>query len=454
MKSILLLFLTVILPFYSCSQSEGALKNDKQTYAVFKSMVFGKEEEKEAAVKLLHKHWKAEYVAPLLEIIRLSADNNLTSAVMKLLHSKIGKDKIPNFYDGMHYLWSQPASYADYYFNFKADLYKNIDPLFQQYFENREEQSKIRLDEVLWGGVLQDGIPPLRFPKMISAQEADYLDDDNIVYGFAINGVVRAYPKRILAWHEFFVDTFGDIDIAGVFCTLCGTVIAYDMTHNGIRHDLGTSGFLYRSNKLMYDKATQSLWNTIEGKPVIGPLTKDAIVLETHPVVTTTWGEWKTLHPYTEVLSLETGHKRNYDEGHAYNAYFSTDELMFPVPKIDTRLLNKDEVFVIRIDSYELDPKAFSRKFLVKNSIVSEEISEIGIVILTDDSGASRAYESKKIVFKEMYERKLFDEAKNKWIIQEDYLINDQGDKLKRLPAHNIFWFAWYNAYPNTKLVK
>ena len=148
------------------------------------------------------------------------------------------------------------------------------------------------------------------------------------------NGDVRAYPKRILAWHELFTDEVGRVPVAGVYCTLCGTVILFETEHDGVRHELGTSGFLYRSNKLMYDRATQSLWSTFGGRPVIGPLAMEDIRLEVRSVVTTTWGEWRRRHPTTKVLSLNTGHRRDYSEGAAYREYFSTDELMFNVPKL------------------------------------------------------------------------------------------------------------------------
>ncbi|MEP1140266.1 MAG: DUF3179 domain-containing (seleno)protein [Balneola sp.] len=138
----------------------------------------------------------------------------------------------------------------------------------------------MRLDEIRWGGVRQDGIPPLRDPKMISAKEADYLGDKDVVFGIEVNGDVRAYPKRILAWHEMFVDEVGGEKLAGVYCTLCGTAILFKTEHEGVNHEIGTSGFLYRSNKLMYDKATQSLWNTLQGKPVVGPLVGKGIRLE------------------------------------------------------------------------------------------------------------------------------------------------------------------------------
>ena len=78
---------------------------------------------------------------------------------------------------------------------------------------------------------------------MIPAEQANYLEDDNIVFGIAVNGDIRAYPKRILAWHEMFVDNVGGINVAGVYCTLCGTVILYETEFNGTNHALGTSGF-------------------------------------------------------------------------------------------------------------------------------------------------------------------------------------------------------------------
>ena len=96
---------------------------------------------------------------------------------------------------------------------------------FAGYFSSDDPKAKIRLDEIRWGGVRQDGIPPLRSPKMINANEAKYLNDDNIVFGLEVNGDSRAYPKRIMAWHEMFVDKVGDTPVAGVYCTLCGSMI-------------------------------------------------------------------------------------------------------------------------------------------------------------------------------------------------------------------------------------
>lgn len=110
------------------------------------------------------------------------------------------------------------------YAEFKARLYEPIDPRFREYFERRP-RSLIRLDEIRWGGVRRDGIPPLKNPAMLAASEAGWLQDGDVVFGMAINGDVRAYPKRILAWHEMFKDRIGGRELAGVYCTLCGALI-------------------------------------------------------------------------------------------------------------------------------------------------------------------------------------------------------------------------------------
>ena len=98
----------------------------------------------------------------------------------------------------------------------------------------------------------------------------------------------------------------------------------------------------------MYDHATKSMWSTLNGSPVIGQLVGKKIKLKSLYVVTTTWKEWRQLHPKTKVLALETGYQRNYDEGAAYRDYFATDKLMFNVPKTDHRLANKAEVLALR----------------------------------------------------------------------------------------------------------
>ena len=177
-------------------------------------------------------------------------------------------------------------------------------------------------------------------------------------------------------------------------------MVLYETQQNGVAHELGTSGFLYRSNKLMYDKATQSLWSTLSGEPVVGPLVGKGIALDRRSVVTTTWGDWKKRHPKTTVLSLKTGYERDYAEGAAYKSYFATDEIMFKVPKVDKRLPNKREVVALR--NKEPDSAvAIDTEFLKKNPLFTTKVGSDDVLIVTTRKGESRVYQTSGQVFKD-----------------------------------------------------
>ena len=154
------------------------------------------------------------------------------------------------------------------------------------------------------------------------------------------------------------------------------------------------------------------------------------------------------------MLSLETGHKRNYDEGVAYNEYFATDELMFPVPQIDTRLDNKARVFIPRIDGYKEDPIAISVGYLKKKKIHQDKIGNQEFLVITSHRGASSMYEVNGQEFKSYKKGVLKDVDGNVWEVKEDKLVGPKGEQLLRLPAHESFWFAWYNTYASTRLIK
>ena len=318
------------------------------------------------ALNEIGKNWQDSYTTMVLESLTFVRNSNHYGELFNFLREHTGKDF--GYDSNAWYEWAWSLDYKPHpdYADFKSTLYGLVDDSFAGYF-SKDLQSIIRLDEVRWGGVKQDGIPPLRQPQMIIAKDASYLEDSDVIFGIEINGDVRAYPKRILAWHEMFVDKVGSKSIAGVYCTLCGTVIIYDTVVDGKNYEVGTSGFLYRSNKLMYDKATQSLWSTFQGQPVIGPLAGKGIKLPHRYVVTTTWGEWKRRHPGSKVLSRNTGHNRNYDEGIAYQEYFATDDLMFNVPKLDRRLNNKSEILGLVFNQSPENPLAIEVGYLAKN---------------------------------------------------------------------------------------
>lgn len=409
----------------------------------------------ERSIMVLDAYWKPEFIPHLLDIASVPLSPYIRQKAIELLTEKTGQDFGPNINDWYFWLWNQPERVLPDYANFKADLYRQIDPKFERYFRERQDSARIRLDEVRWGGVLQDGIPPLREPEMIPVDQATYLEDDNIVFGIEINGDARAYPKRILAWHEMFTDTIGGVDIAGVYCTLCGTVIPYQTSSGGVDYQLGTSGFLYRSNKLMYDQATQSLWSTVRGEPVIGPLVDRGIRLEHLGMITTTWAEWKRRHPDTTVLSLNTGHRRNYGEGVAYQNYFSSDTLMFNTPFVDDRLKNKQEVLALTFPASPGEQLAIDTDFLKQNSLYQDRIGPQRILVLTDSSGANRVYDPREVEFVS-YDRNnnVVDSEGGTWIMSEEQLVNPNSDiTLPRLPHRRAFWFGWHAAFPDTRLV-
>lgn len=405
------------------------------------------------AAENLAAHWHPGFTAMVLDMGHLSSPD-VRKRLFDFLEKQTEQDFGFDFDRWLQWVWAQPHRPHPHYPHFKSELYRLIDPRFGGYFAT-DRKATIRLDEVRWGGVHQDGIPPLRSPVMLDAEDADYLHDSHIVFGLEVNGDVRAYPKRILAWHEMFTDTVGGVPVAGVYCTLCGTMILYETTHGEVEHRLGTSGFLYRSNKLMYDAETQSLWSTIEGRPVIGPLVGQGIELPVRSVVTTTWGEWRKLHPKTKVLSLDTGHERDYSEGAAYREYFATDTLMFTVPELDRRLANKAEVLALDFDRGRSQVLAISSKFLRKHPVHHDRQATKDFVVLTDKSGAHRVFVSDGVRFESWNRRdKAIDSNGDTWRVTEQRLEAEDGRTLERLPAHRAFWFGWYSAHPETRLVQ
>ena len=130
------------------------------------------------------------------------------------------------------------------------------------------------MEEIAWGGVLVDGIPALDNPRMTTASAASYLNPDDPVFGVEINGDARAYPLRIANWHEMVNDVVGGVPVSLAYCTLCGSGILFDGRVAGRAEPFtfGSSGLLYRSNKLMYDRQTDSLWEQLAGHPVTGSL--------------------------------------------------------------------------------------------------------------------------------------------------------------------------------------
>jgi len=348
------------------------------------------------------------------------------------------------------WLGSLPYEPHPAYAEFKRGVYGQLDPRFRDFFAEGVE-SRVRLDQIDWAGVGVDGIPLLDHPQHLPAADARYLKDKHVVFGVVVDGEARAYPQRILAWHELARDTLGGEELAVVYCPLCGAVIPYRAAVGDTTYRLRTSGLLYRSNKLMFDEQTKSLWSTIYGEPVVGPLAGSGIRLERLPVVTTTWGEWRATHPETTVLSLETGFARDYAEGAAYRDYARTDEPSFAVPRTDDRLSNKAEVLVLRDP-----PLAIAIRSLEKQPVFAFENGGRRYVVITSPGGANRVYEAPDARLLEIDEDgRWVDERGTRWRVTETELAPDDTEipAKPRVEAHRLFWFAWCAHYPDTRLL-
>jgi hypothetical protein len=346
----------------------------------------------------------------------------------------------------------------------KLEVLRRTDPAFLRLLnEHTVPELTIRLEEVAWGGVPVDGIPSLDRPKMVRAGEADYLDAGDLVFGIQIEGDARAYPLRILGWHEMMNDVVGGIPVALAYCTLCGAGILFETTAPILETEggaeataageaetvlsvdgpltLATSGLLYRSNKLMYDRQTDSLWNQFTGEPVSGPLVGRGIALTIRPMVTTTWAAWQAEHPETTVLSVDTGHRRDYRSGVVYGDYFASEALMFPALADESRLAKKDLVFGIRDVAAA---RAWPIALFAEEAIVNDQIGERPIVLLGDaESRTVRAYERGPRTFVAADDGWLIDDAGMRWRIGEHALTGPTDGRLARLPGHVAYWFAW-----------
>lgn len=349
----------------------------------------------------------------------------------------------------------------------KGELLSRIDPGFAEFLQD-DYASTIRVEEIQWGGVVVDGIPALDQPAMRSAADADYLSDADAVFGMEINGDARAYPLLILDWHEMANDTIGGVPVSLAYCTLCGAAVAYDgRASDGVTYDFGSSGFLFRSNKLMYDRQTRTLWNQLTGQPVLGPLVGSGVQLDLLPVVLTTWGEWRTQHPDTQVVDIDTGFNRPYSAGAAYGDYFAAAETMFPVWQRSDLLATKDQIYALTLDGV---PKAYPIVALTEAQVVNDRLAEQDVVLVatrgrvevegdsrragpvTYSAGAEvRAYvrSGQEFVAAEGTDA-LIDSQNGRWQVTESALIGPNGEELERLPGHLAYWFGWFAFFPNT----
>jgi len=412
-----------------------------------RQMFFVQGEDKRAIVEKLAAANDRSLIPTFVLAMRWTRNNVYVAEAL----SKLTGEKITDWHDA--YTWQERHPEVTPHPSFrdiKLWLLGNTDTQFLDFFKppfGTRDQMKIRLEEIAWGGALVDSIPSLDRPQMINAKEAGYLLDTDLVFGVEINGEARAYPLRIMGWHEMLNDEIAGVPVALAYCTLCGAGILFETRLEGEENPLvfGSSGLLYRSNKLMFDRKTNTLWNQFTGQPVIGPLAGSDSRLKIRSLVTTSWADWKANHPETQVLSLQTGYIRNYDSGFVYWEYFASPELMFPAFVRDESVLKrKDFVFGIRDVG---SAKAWPVEAFHNNRLINDAVGSKGVVLIGDaDTRTVRAYERKNNeVFKPLSDGRL-QTKDDDWQVTEAFLVSHDGSRKRpRLPGHLSYWFAWDN---------
>lgn len=270
-------------------------------------------------------------------------------------------------------------------------------------------------DEIFWGGVPRDGIPPIHKPKFVAANEADFVRDKDRVLGVVHNGIAKAYPIRILDRHEVVNDHFGDQAVVVTYCPLCFSGMAFTTRFSGVDLKFGVSGLLYNSDVLLYDYKTGSLWSQLLSKAISGPL--KGAEIPAIPAANTTWRNWQGRHPDTLVLSTDTGFRANYRSS-PYGEYQSKGRLMFPVGNHNNDYRNKELVLGIEINGAA---KAYPFK----------ELRAHGKASFSDSVGGTQ-------LTIEWHEKEKYARA-----------LDSSGEEI---PTVIVFWFAWYAFHPGTEV--
>jgi len=358
------------------------------------------------------------------DLMRFITSRNFNGVLGDVAFKLLGKDgQTQNHWGAVTNLliaWKIPA--PPDYLQAKRAIFTNSVPGWDKIFV----EGDIDWRHVSWGGVRIDDrpfgrtdeacncIPAADNPEVISAADATWLKDDDIVFGIEVNGETRAYPRRIMEVREMVNDTLGGRDLGIPYCTLCGAAQAYftDQLPEGIdRPVLRTSGLLIRSNKVMYDITSYSVFDTFLGKAVTGPLAEINLQLEQATVITAQWGAWKDAYPETTVLIEELALGRDFDFRNNRDA----DGPIFPVGDVDPRLpVHEDVIGVITASG---KPVAFPRStaFLALQNGDEITFENIRLELV---AGGIKAVDA------------------------------DGSD----LGSHQAFWFAWSQFHPGTAL--
>ncbi len=283
------------------------------------------------------------------------------------------------------------------------------------------QNSIIPVNEILSGGPPRDGIPSIDKPTFLNADNADYLQDKDRVLGIVVKGEARAYPIRILNWHEIVNDEILGKAVAVTYCPLCGSGIVYAADFAGKAHKFGVSGLLYNSDVLLYDRQTETLWSQILSKGVSGELVNKK--LEVIHSAHTSWASWQEQYPKTKVLSNKTGFARDYSRS-PYGSYDKDVTTYFPVAFKSKRYHPKERVLGITInDKHKVYPFAELSNFFADSK-------ETRLVDTFEGQSLTLEFDPEN----------------------RDGLFKSANGEI--VTSTNTFWFAWYAFHPDGEVYK
>ena len=220
-----------------------------------------------------------------------------------------------------------------------------------------------------------DAIPSIDEPNFDTVEAAGgWLEAREPVIAFELNGDARAYPLRILTWHEIVNDVVGGEPVIVTYCPLCNSAIAFSRTVDGEVREFGVSGKLRNSDLIMYDRTNESLWQQFTGEAIVGA---DAgAQLDFLPAQIVSFEEFGAAFPGGMVLNEETGHFRDYGQN-PYVFYDTSEQMIVPVSGFDTRLGAKERVLTIEVNGVTA---AFPFQALTTLGVIEAEVGGAPVV--------------------------------------------------------------------------
>lgn len=313
-------------------------------------------------------------------------------------------------------------------------------------------QSTVPLDQIVSGGPPKDGIPSIDRPRFISVPEADkFLQNSDIVLGLDINGDIRAYPLQILVWHEIVNDNVGGVPVAVTYCPLCFTTQVFNRVIDGQILEFGTSGKLYNSNLVMYDRTSESLWSQALGEGIVGKYA--GTKLERIPFDLAYWREWKKLYPDSKVLSTDTGFGRPYGAD-PYGDYYTSPSIYFPVANRDNRLGVKEIVIGLEHNGVY---RAYQLSKIEEEHVINDDIAGRPLLITSQYPFMTRVFDRTvdgQVLEFEYKDGDMTDrQTGSVWGFDGVAMKGEMtGKRLQRLPLDQGFWFTWIAFHPGSEL--